>query len=533
MIVAAPIILLLLFATGINFAGRTRLSPGTTWLVTAASVLLVWISIILLRIDLPTGLMIRNWTPFAVEQNLLLFNLNPRTWVFAFSMVTLLTAVIFTDTIRLGTGNSLITWSGSMLLTAMGLLSIYAQTFLGIILTWMFIDVVEMVILLRITNHEKIHYAVFIEFITRIFGTGLIIAALVLSGNHAAVTDLSSIQQNVYLMLILGAFLRLGVLPLHVPLTANLPIRRSLGTMLRFVAPISVFSFLSQIPPQPQFQVINQVFTTVSLIVALYGSLRWAVEKTELAGRPYWMLAFSGLAMASFLNGQINSLTSLCVIMIVSGGFAFLHSRNSKVSLSLGILCLASVSGFPFFPTESVWSLGEGLQKGLFSILYIGSLTLLFFGFIKNLMRSRESKSAPERWMKLFYFSGLFFVGAAPWFLLIWRPEGGRIATSWVMPALCMGTAALLFFLRSRGFIKNIIHRKSLLNIITPLTLVWKGVAAIFRFEWFFTLLKIFFNIVSQPLKFFVRLLEGEGGLFWSFLFLAVISSIIMIEIMP
>ncbi len=533
MIVTAPIILLLLFATGINFAGRTKLSPGTTWLVTAASVLLVWVSIILLRIDLPAGLMIRNWTPFAVEENLLLFNLNPRTWVFAFLMATLLTAVIFTDTIRFGMGNSLITWNGSMLLTAMGLLSIYAQTFLGVILTWMFIDVVEMVILLRITNHEKIHYAVFIEFITRIFGTGLIIAALVLSGNHAAITDLSSIQQNVYLMLILGAFLRLGVLPLHVPLTANLPIRRSLGTMLRFVAPISVFSFLSQIPPQPQFQGINEVFTTVSLIVALYGSLRWAVEKNELAGRPYWMLAFSGLAIASFLNGQINSLTSLCVIMIVSGGFAFLHSRNSKVSLSLGILCLASVSGFPFFPTESVWSLGEGLQKGLFSIFYFSSLALLFFGFIKNLLRSRESKEVPETWMKLFYFSGLFFIGAAAWILIIWRAEGGINGTSWVLPALCLGTAALLVFLRSRKFIRNIIHRRSLQNIIMPLTLAWKGAAAIFSFEWFFTFLKIIFNVVSQPLKFFVRLLEGEGGLFWSFLFLAVISSIIMIEVVP
>ncbi len=261
MIVVAPIILLLIFATGINFTGRTKLSLGTTWLVTAVSVLLVWVSLILLRIDLPAGLTIRNWTPFGIEENLLLFNLNPRTWVFALLMATLLTAVIFTDTIRFGTGNGLIIWSGSMFLTAIGLLSIYAQTFLGVILTWMFIDLVEMVILLRITNHEKVHYAVFIEFTTRIFGTGLIIAALVLSGNHASIADLSSIGQNVYLMIILGAFLRLGVLPLHVPLTANLPIRRSLGTMLRFVTPISVFSFISQIPPQPQFQEINQVFT--------------------------------------------------------------------------------------------------------------------------------------------------------------------------------------------------------------------------------------------------------------------------------
>lgn len=533
MIVVAPIILLLIFATGINFTGRTKLSLGTTWLVTAVSVLLVWVSLILLRIDLPAGLTIRNWTPFGIEENLLLFNLNPRTWVFALLMATLLTAVIFTDTIRFGTGNGLIIWSGSMFLTAIGLLSIYAQTFLGVILTWMFIDLVEMVILLRITNHEKVHYAVFIEFTTRIFGTGLIIAALVLSGNHASIADLSSIGQNVYLMIILGAFLRLGVLPLHVPLTANLPIRRSLGTMLRFVTPISVFSFISQIPPQPQFQEINQVFTAISLIVALYGSLRWAVEKTELAGRPYWMLAFSGLAIASFLNGQLNTLTSLCVIMILSGGFAFLHSRSSNVSLGLGIICLAGVSGFPFFPTESVWLLGVGLQKGLFSVFYISTLSFLFFGFLKNLLRRRDSMDAPETWMKLFYFFGLFFISTAAWVLIIWRVGGGRAATSWVIPALCIGSAGLLFFLRSNKVFGKINNRRGFQNILTPLAYIGKGIAAIFRFDWFFASLKVVFNILAQPLKFFVRLLEGEGGLFWSFLFLAVISSIILIEIVP
>ena len=207
--------------------------------------MLVWISLILFRANLQSGVSYIGWSPFVEGENLLIFNLSSKTWVFAFLLVSLLVGVIFTDTIRIGRGNSLITWTGSMFLTAVGLFSVYSQTLLGVILSWMFIDLVELGILLRITNHEKIHYAVFLEFTSRFLGTGLIIAAFVLSGHQTAISEFSTIGQSIYFLIIFGATLRLGVLPLHVPLTANMPIRRSLGTMLRFVAPLSVFSFLS------------------------------------------------------------------------------------------------------------------------------------------------------------------------------------------------------------------------------------------------------------------------------------------------
>lgn len=134
MLILIPIILLLFFAGGINLlVSRYKLSLGTTWLITAAAVLIVWVSLIIFRIILPEGVSITNWSPQGIGADVLVFKLSERTWIFAFLLVSLLIGVIFTDTIRFGQSNNLVTWAGSMVLTAVGLLSIYSQTFLAVI----------------------------------------------------------------------------------------------------------------------------------------------------------------------------------------------------------------------------------------------------------------------------------------------------------------------------------------------------------------------------------------------------------------
>lgn len=533
MLILVPILLLLLFAIGINLLGRYKLSTGSTWLMSAASVLMVWISLILFRAHLQAGVTLKGWSLFDLGDNQLIFNLSARTWPFAFLLVSLLIGVIFTDTIRFGRSNALITWTGSMFLTAVGLFSIYSQTLLGIILTWTIIDVVEFGILLRLTKHEGVHYAVFIEFITRLFGTSLIVAALVLSGHHTAISDFSLISQNVYLLIIFGAATRLGVLPLHIPLTANLPIRRSLGTMLRFVAPFSVFSFLSQISAQPQYPGILSFFLPIGLIIALYGAIRWVLEKNELSGRPFWMLAFSGLALVSFVSGYTNTLISLCIMMIICGGFVFLLSRRSRMSLMLGALCLISVTGFPFFPGSSIWQFVTG-TPGLFSkILFMVTISLLYFGFLKKLVRHRNDSSNPEAWMKLFYFSGLGIFVAVPWITMIWKSGFLEESNSWIPPLICLGSTAAFFGLEHTRIWKGISGFPIFQKLLIPFSVIGRFLGTAFKFEWFFIFLQQLFNFLSRPLKFFVNLLEGDGGLLWSFLFLALITSVIIGEIVP
>lgn len=528
MIILIPIILLILFAVVINYLGRYKLSTGSTWLVTAVSVFIIWVSLIIFRIALPGGLSITNWSPLGISSDALVFRLSEHTWIFAFLLSSLLIGIILTDTVRLDQGNNLVTWTGSMVLAGVGFLSIFSQTFLAAIITWTIIDIVEIGILIKVTVHERVHHAAILEFTIRTIGSLLVMGALILSGHHVAVFETSSFSQGEYLLILLGTTLRLGVLPLHIPLTANLPIRRSLGTMLRFVAPISVLSFLSQIQPQLQYSTQIAIFLPILAITALFGAIKWLNAKNELIGRSYWMLAFSGLALIGFISGETNSVIALSLFMVSAGGFVFLYSYSSISTLIIGGVLLVGLMGLPFTPTAPMWQYAINSDQILFKVALILTMSLIYLGFARHLLRPRDQKSPIESWMKLFNLGGLIILVIAPWITLFWGYQEDTRYTNYLIPAISL-VLTLVFYVFSTSKIWTRLQKTS---IIKTTRSIWgsinKLISSIFQFNWFFSVLDIIYGLVARPLGFFVKLLEGDGGLFWAFLFLALFSSILM-----
>lgn len=532
MLILIPIILLLLFAVVINLLGRYRLSIGSTWLIAAGSALLVWIVLIVFRISIPDGLTIDNWSPMGIGSDLLVFELSSRTWIFAFLLVSLLIGVIFTDTIRFGHGNNLTTWTGSMLLTAVGLFSIYSQTLLAVIITWSIIDIVEFGLLIRVIDHPRVHTAAILEFSSRILGTVLLIAALVFSDFHAVIVENVQYSGAVNILILLGATLRLGVLPLHVPLTANLPIRRSLGTILRFVAPITVFSFLSQIQPQLQHSGFSRFLLPIALLTAFFGAVKWISAKNELVGRPYWVLAFSGLVLISFINGQSDGVIVLSMMMLICGGFVFLHSYSSKPATVLGMLCLLGMVGLPFTPSTPVW-VSLSVSNPIINLILVSIVSLLFLGLLNHLLRKHDNNSSKEVWMQLFYTVGLGVLMIVPWLIMIWNFhefQGTAIGSAIIV--------CLLLIVRFIMIWRNIKNIKGVLppfiqKINQPLAVIGKIIGIFFQFEWFSKFLWYIYALLEKPIRFFTRILEGDGGLLWSLLFLALISSVLIGRVVP
>ncbi len=534
MLILIPIILLLLFAGGINLlAGRYKLSLGSTWLIAAASVLIVWISMIIFRLALPEGVSIADWSPQGIGSDTLVFKLSERTWIFGFLLVSLLVGVIFTDTVRFGQSNNMVTWTGSMILTAVGLLSIYSQTFLAVIITWTIIDIVEFGILIKVTDQPKVHSAIMLEFITRVIGTVLVMAALIFSNFHTAIVDSTQYSRGVYLLILLGATLRLGVFPLHIPLTSGLPIRRSLGTILRFVAPISVVAFLSQIQPQQQYETLTKFLFAVALIVGLYGAIKWISSKNELSGRRFWMLSFSGLILIRFLLGQVEGAIGLSIIMVTAGGFIFLYSYSSKVNFGAALFLTLGLIGLPFTPTAPIWR-NVGIPQTWFSLaIIIITVSLLFLGLLKHVLRVRDQGSPKESWMQLFYTSGLIILAISSWITLIWRFATIKSEINWIPPIICIMVITILGLMLRRKTWDWLIQKQPVQRLLVPFTLAGNILNTFFRFDWFFSLLRQIFEFFSRPLRFFVNLLEGDGGLLWAFVFLALISSILIGDILP
>ena len=532
MLILVPILLLLLFAAIIQFLGGYRhLSIGSTWLITAGSVILVWIILIVFRAILPGGLSIDNWNPLGISSDQLVYKLSENTWIFAFLLVSLLVATILTDTVRFGQGNNLTTWTGSMLLTTVGLFSIYSQTLLAVIISWAIIDIVEIGILISVIKHQRIHSAAVVEFGLRFMGTMLVIAALILSKSQNVIEGSTQFSHAVYLLLILGATLRLGVLPLHVPLTANLPIRRSLGTILRFVAPISVLSFLSQVQPQLQYANVILLFIPIALVTALYGAVKWTTASNELTGRPYWMLGFSGLVLASYVQGHIETIVALSIVLVLGGGYIFLRSSASRFSTILGVVCLLVMTGLPYTPTSPIWSSSPSSGTAFANLVYSITLFILFIGFLRHILRSKKEDTPKEMWMQLFYSVGLILLVLIPWITIIWRFSAIRSQMNWVGPIFSVMICGLSFVIVRTRAPRLLLENPAYKKVMAPAAIVGKILGEFFTFEWFYLLFRRIYSLLTLPIKFFVNILEGDGGLLWSLLFLALIASVLVGEI--
>ena len=532
MLIFIPILLLLIFAVVIGYFGRYRWSVGTSWLITAGSVLSVWIFMIVLRVRLPQEVQITDWSPLQAGAQVLIFNLSAKTWLFSFLLVSLLSGVILTDTVRLGQGNNLSTWTGAMVLTAMGLFSIYSQTLLAVILTWTLIDVVEFGLLFRVINHSKVHEAAIQEFSTRIIGTILIMCGMVFSKSTATIAEHSQYANVIYLLILFGTTFRLGVFPLHVPLTANLPIRRSLGTLLRFVAPLSALSFLVQVPSQFDYATINNILFFLALITALFGAISWASSKNELIGRPFWMLSFCGLIIISFVRGQTEAVIALSINMAVYGGVLFFSSYSSRIVNVLGGVCLLSMIGIPFTSSAPIW-FGLLDENGLLNIITMIPIFLLGLGFLRHINRVREQKKSREPWMLLFYFTGLIFLAVIPFITIIWRFQDVSQRFDLVPPVILLVGIAVFYGIFHSKFGKVLLEQPGIQKLMHSAKNVGAFASGFSKFDWFFGLIQRIFAVFEKPLHFFIRILEGDGGFLWGLLILALIASIMIGKMVP
>src|SRR5258706_4150316 len=89
---------------------------------------------------------------------------------------------------------------------------------------------------------------VVIAFSTRAIGIGVLLWANIVSISSGNTFDFNSITPSAGLYLVVAAGLRLGVLPLHLPYSAESSLRRGFGTSLRLISAASSLVLLSHIP---------------------------------------------------------------------------------------------------------------------------------------------------------------------------------------------------------------------------------------------------------------------------------------------
>ena len=522
-----PVALLILGTIVLQFLRYSRLPAGTTWLILAGVVVFSWASMLVIRVHLSDLVVSSNWLPGSINADQIILQLDAKSWVFSFAFLSLLVGIVLTDTIQLDQSGNISHWTEVLLMTAIGLVAVMAGSPVAFILTWTFIDIVEIAVLTRLIQNDVISFQTVAAFGSRVLGTFFVLAAVILANSSGSPLALSDASGNVLVLLILGAGFRLGVLPLHLPYTHEVPLRRSLGTILRMVAPLTAFIFLSRLPMPDKISGWLVFVFILSIIASLFGSIKWFFGRDELEGRPYWLLAFSGFAMISALRGYSESVVSWGLIMLMVGGWIFLYSLRSRSFNFLIPLVVLGMIGIPFTPSAPALAGISVKPLAFFNPLFWVSLAFLVAGIIRHGMKSEELISQKENWMKLFYWSGLIILFISTWLTAIWQSSewnGLQFLTAIIIVLLFL---ALILLITFSAKVKTWLAASQFGRIQRPFQRFWESLSDFFHFEWFYLFFSMIFNLIQKLINGFNDILEGEGGILWAFVFLALLVSLI------
>jgi hypothetical protein len=524
--------------------------------------------VFLARPEIPNIITLLQWKPeilFPISPSLLIDNYS---WYFALALSTLSFTVVITSIAQLGQTSKLdhftthnkdqlvenpnITIKGSssekpdtfinialisnwqlwvaiLILTCLGLLAVTAGNMLTLLLAWAALDIFELIVLLGHVLESKIRERVILSFSARMAGVITLLFACLILWSQGGSLYFEAISQSISVYLLLAAGLRLGVLPLQLPFTQGLPIRRGLGTVLRLVPAASSYILLVRMSSLGVPRSITPYLLALLCLAGLFAAVNWMGAKDELNGRPYWLLGTASLAVAAAILKNPPACLAWSITSLLSGCLIFSMSIRHRILIPLAILGAINLSTLPFSPTWQGAMLFQykstsPINLTLFSIFSFFLLLIQSFlvaGFIRHAVRGFfptrvEIHEHIEQWVWLLYPFALIllvvihlFIGGKSYPNLNGLPLYG-----WIIGPITLIIACLILYLTWRY------PQPSPLYNLAKTTSFWKN---LFSLVWIYRLLWRLFRTVSKLFSLFSTILEGEGGILWALVLFALI----------
>lgn len=489
------------------------------WLTSLAGTFLAWISVLLWQTQqLPLTLKLLPWQPAALFSTSPALSADRVTWVYAFSLVTLALAYILTASVRSGFPNTP-AWAASLALCGFGLLAVTASNPLTLAMIWSALDLAELITMVWSVKERESSERVVIAFSARAISILLLLMAEVTSSalnTSGQPIDFQTIPLQSSLLLLFAAGVRVGVLPLHIPYASDSSLRRGMGTILRLILAASSLALLSHIPTVGLASPLALFLLILSALAAIYAGWMWLRAPDEMAGRPFWVIGISGLAVASALRGNGVGAAAWGVALILAGGSLFLASvQGPWLNRSLLVSALA-LSSLPFSLTAAGWQISNGFD--LILPFFILAQALLIAGFAKHSLRpsTRASLESQPVWAKGIYPLGIGLMLAVQLLLGIWGWEGA-LQFGMLVPGMA---ASLLTF--------GLLWATPRLPILNPVRAHWLQPTTAPALDKFYQNLWAVFRWLERQSQIISEILEGQGGIMWALLFLVIFVSLIV-----
>jgi hypothetical protein len=524
MIIAAGIIAIL---------ARRRPEIGSTWMIAAGVSLLAWLVLAATPTRFFPEINLSGWLPFANPSLDVLFRLDRVAWQYSFAILALNVAVLFTSSARIHVRNESFIWAGSLILSAIGLMACSSVSPVSLILVWTLLDFCELGFILFIRSDRKIEPTNLASFTWRVLGTLLFAGVFIFAGVDGQFPTFKEIPPDFFPAIILAVLLRLGVFPLHPQVSTQSPINRSAGNVINLIAPASALVFLGRLKGVYNFSnLLIALLLAFMILYMLYAAYKWFSSSGELYGRPFWVISTAVFGLACVLHGQAQYSITWGMILLLGGGSLFLASpRNKWVSILLMVVFFG-ISGIPGSPSMSAWN---GIIQGSLYIsipVFMLAAAFLYFGFLKFSQIPEGDFSGVDRWVKVIYPAGLGILIVTQWVVFIRALPTSVSFTYWWCGVIVV-VLALLLFLWKQGFLPESISQKfGKFSAIQKFNLEDRA-DIIFGMSWFIKGSGLIFSLVQRILNLVAGVLEGEGGILWAILLLALLISYFQFGVNP
>ena len=534
------------------------------------AVLAGWIMVMIARSAEPQTITLLAWAPVSFFPNSPSLLVDRVSWYFSLALMSLSLSAIITSIAQLGqslkpgqslatngiqrtetrgsseeekapgelasiqeinTSSNWQTWAGMLVLTSFGLISVSAGNMLTLLLAWAALDGIELVILMGQILESRSRERIIVAFTARLAGIGTVLLAGIIPWSQGMSLSFENISQSTSIYLIFAAGLRLGVLPLHLPYVQPLPIRRSLGTLLRLVPAASSYILLVRVAEVGVLGAATPYLLGFTALAGVYASINWARAGDELSGRSYWLLGTSSLAVASAILNQPAACLAWAIFSLLSGGLVFSMSLRHKNLLPIAMLGLINLSALPF---TAVWlgtelyrytgAISSAIPSPFFYTISIAFLLVhafLFAGFTRHIFRGIYPPQVSldehiERWVWLLYPLGLIFIIVTHFLIGFWLyPNISNVTyTEWVMGPLAIVLAGIIVYAFWRY--PQIFPQRDIPTSVSPLN-------RFLSFEWLYRLFWRVYRLLTRVSALFSTILEGDGGILWALVLFALI----------
>jgi hypothetical protein len=512
------ITVLILFLTALTLLILRFFTPSFrySWVIAAVGAMAGWASVVIWQTQLPITWQFSIWQPAALFFQSPTLVADGIAWAFAISLTALCLAVIITAVARTNFPEP-INWVGILILTSIGILAVVADNPLTLVLIWAAIDLVELIAQMRFVEDPKLSERVVIAFASRVTGILILLWTDMISVSSGQSLDFrlaTAANAQTSLYLILAAGLRLGVLPLHLPYPNESAIRRGFGTGLRMVSAASSLILLARIPSGSVTSSLTPYLLILVSFAAIYGSWTWLRAPDELTGRPYWLIGMGSLAIASALRANPVGAAAWGCVLILSGSALFLSSEPQRWLVRALLIGIWGISSLPFSLSATGWN-NYGINFWFTLPFLLISHAMLMAGFIRHSQRivTYSGNEDQPTWAKNVYPIGIVFLLIMSVLLGLFGWDGKLQFGNWIMAAVSSALTAGLLWLTPR------------LRILNPARAHWVRPGGASRLDWGYRTIWGVYRRLGTVSNALTNMLEGESGIMWTLLFLALFIS--------